>query len=159
MAHARQHAAFFDDRRGRAVRRRRGRRRQELERDLAVEPRVPGAIDRAEGAAADALEDPQMPPLLGRSASSRAAGWTGATGERPRRALSCVEDGRSGSIGARFGRRPVDRRAVEDRGGEIGRSASSCHPLHLLGQAHQRALRRLARRLRRRLAQRLGHSS
>ena len=36
--------------------------RQELQRDLAIEPRVPGAVDLSERAPADPLEEPKMTP-------------------------------------------------------------------------------------------------
>ena len=43
---------------------RNGGRRQKLERDLAIEPRVPRAIHLAEGAAADPFQDAQVAPGL-----------------------------------------------------------------------------------------------
>ena len=56
--------------RARARRPRSASAAQQLERDLAVEPRVPGAVDLAERAAADALEHGEVAPTRPRSLSS-----------------------------------------------------------------------------------------
>ena len=106
-----------------------GRRRggQELQRDFAVEPRVPGAEDFAERAATDALENPEVAPMIAsgrfRSRVSRRAGFRRqdvAVNLDDRRHEPQVPDERPrGSAGARFGGSPVDRRAVEHGVGEV----------------------------------------
>ena len=66
MAHSRQEPAFVDDARGIAQRGGRivnsGGRAEQLERDLAIEVRIPCPIHLAEGAAADRFEQSQVPP-------------------------------------------------------------------------------------------------
>ena len=60
MADAGEQASFFDD--GVPTRRLRRFGRQQLQRDVAIEPRVPRAVDVAERAAADALEHAEVTP-------------------------------------------------------------------------------------------------
>ena len=153
VAHAGQQAALFDDRgRARPVGDRRGR--QQLQRDLAVEPRVPGAVDLAEGAAADALEHAQVTPVV---AGRRRAGQSRrCRSAHAARSFELIEQRAVGSSARRLDRGPVDRVAIEDGAGQIVDARFSSATLHLLGQPHQRPLRGLARRVRRRLAERLG---
>ena len=63
MADAREEAAFLDDR-GRARISGIGSGRQELQRNFAIETGVPGAVHAPECAAADRLQDADVPPCL-----------------------------------------------------------------------------------------------
>ena len=71
MAHAREQPAFVDHARRIAQRCRgiirRGSAAQKLQRDFAVQLRVPRAIDLAKGAASDRFEQPEMPPRRDRA--------------------------------------------------------------------------------------------
>ena len=62
MPHACEQPPLADDGRRAAVHRRAGRR-QQLERDLAVESRVPCPVDFSESPARDAFEQSEMPPV------------------------------------------------------------------------------------------------
>ena len=91
VADAGQQAALFDDRAGPARGVTGGR--QELQRHFAVEPRVPRAIDLAEGAGAEALGDTKVAPVGAGVGSRTVAVQVGdarrgpsagrATGDRP----------------------------------------------------------------------------
>ena len=61
MPHAGEQSAFVDDRGSRAIAGG-GICRQELQRDFAIEPRIPGAVNLSERAPADLLEEPKMTP-------------------------------------------------------------------------------------------------
>ena len=70
MPHAREQSAFVDDRRRRPIA---GGRTcgQELQRDFAIEPRIPGAVNLSERAPADPLDEPKMTPPHRRVRSRR----------------------------------------------------------------------------------------
>ena len=61
MPHPREQSAFVDDC-GRCTFAGGAIGRQELQRDLAIEPRIPGAVDLSERAPADPLDNPKVTP-------------------------------------------------------------------------------------------------
>ena len=65
MPHPGQQAAFVDDGGHRAIARR-GTGGQELQRDLAIEPRIPRPVNVSERATADPLDKPEVTPMLTR---------------------------------------------------------------------------------------------
>ena len=65
MPHAGEQSAFVDDCGRRAIAGG-GTSWQELQRDFAIEPRIPGAVKFSERALADLLEEPKMTPVLRR---------------------------------------------------------------------------------------------
>ena len=71
MPHAGEQSAFVDDRGRRAIAGG-GTGGQELQRDFAIEPRIPGAVHLSERAPADLLEEPKMTPCAGASQPSAA---------------------------------------------------------------------------------------
>ena len=105
-----QQAAFVDDDHRLVALRGFG---DELERDLAIELRIPGAIDDAVGAAADDLAQREMGPdvagvELGRAARPPTAAWCGAARRSPRR--PSARRGRADRTATRATRRPPSRR-------------------------------------------------
>ena len=104
----------------------------EFQRDLAVEPRIPGPVDLSERAPADPLDEPKMTPhhrrvrtlrlhAERRDLRARRWSWRGTAMEI---CNGCQHPQLSNEqlrcpIRARFGSRPVDRGAVEDGVGEI----------------------------------------
>src|SRR4029079_8831328 len=64
VTEAGEQAALLHDLVG--VRVRIGRAAEKLERDLAIELRIPRAVDVAEGAACDVIENVEVPPASGR---------------------------------------------------------------------------------------------
>ena len=92
---------------------------QELQRDFAIEPRVPGAVDFAERSPADPLDDSEVTPVLRRvptrALSDRPRPYSKCRGNRRRPAVylgnGCqhlqVSDERArGPLSARLGRPP-----------------------------------------------------
>ena len=61
MPHPREQSAFVDDC-GRGTFAGGAIGRQEFQRDLAIEPRIPGPVDLSERAPADPLDEPKMTP-------------------------------------------------------------------------------------------------
>ena len=101
----------------------------QLERHLAIEPGVPGAVHLAEGAAADPLERAQVAPVRQRVSRDRRSAAARLRRERKSddaRSASAAtgpelrEHGPAGVVRARLGAHPVDRRAIEHRAREIG---------------------------------------
>src|SRR5262249_2853965 len=105
---------------------------QELQRDLAIEPRIPGAGYLAERTAADPLDEPKMTPqhrslrshwlqLRRRDLTERrCARWGGAMeGGDGREYPQLSKEGPRGAFRARFGSCPVDWGSVEDRVDEM----------------------------------------
>ena len=128
VADASQEAALFDDG-GAALDEGISRRNssEQLERDFTIEPLVPRAIDLAEGAAAEPLDQPQMPPALRRNDGRPRAlrfcdglRWTAMELDDGRESFQATEHWTIRIAAARFGRRPVDGGAVQDGGGELG---------------------------------------
>ena len=101
----------------------------QLERHLAIEPRVPGPVHLAECAAADSLERAQVSPVRQRAAAI--AGAVGGDGLVVKRQTTVHvgergqypelrEHGPAGFVRAGLGACPVDRRAIENSACEIG---------------------------------------
>ena len=131
----REQAPFFDD--GRYVGVTGGRAdTEELERHFAIDPRVPGAIDFSERAAADALEHAQVAPslrrlhfpvdhgeggerrpgrILPRLGHRRASMHAGDAGHEP----ETGDEWALPVVSARFCGVPVDRGIVENRGRQV----------------------------------------
>ena len=65
MPHAGEQSAFVDDGGRRAIAGQ-GTCGQELQRDFAIKPRIPGAVNLSERAPADPLEEPKVTPVLRR---------------------------------------------------------------------------------------------
>ena len=149
VANAGEQAAFGNDERGRARRRHCGGR-EKLERDFAIEARIPRAVDLAERALADPLDELKVTPRRRHAVD---------TGERrddlqvlDERTLSTVDAPIQQSPSRRPFHRESRRRSPRD---VLHRSAT----LHLLHEANQRALRRLSCGVRRRLPECLASSS
>ncbi len=108
MADAREQAAFFDNGGGQSVP---GVvERQQLQRDLAIEPRVPGPIDVAEGAAPDRSSTRMCPQIAARPHRTRGRIGQGTDG--------CEHtESSSGPVGGVRGTpaRPIHGAAVENR--------------------------------------------
>ena len=141
MAHARQQPPFVDDPRRVADRlARRVRRRvcpQQFERHVAVEMRIPRAIHVAVGAVAEQFQPLQVTPhrqmLTGRFClgpghggkrqPAAAAMQRGDLGQH----VELADDLAVALVARRVGRRPVDRRALEDGGCQDAQPRLSIH--------------------------------
>ncbi len=142
MANSSQQTTLFDDRGGARVARG-WTGRQKLERHLAIEPRVPGAVDPPERAAADAFQHAEVSPVLlldewvggGLSRNGRGArSWRkSAVQVGNRRDYSQgLEQRAVDLLGTRLGRRPVDWGPVEDRAGDVRKHTAMAWHLVLL---------------------------
>ena len=142
-----------------------GRHREELERDFALELRIPCPIDGSERAGAGDVEQREMTPdlrmihagVVARGSCSvmlRCASTTPASRFRPRTMAST-----SGLVVMTSARATSPRRVLRRRpaASPISQRSSglSVNP-HLLGEPNQRAAHRHARRPDRRLAEQLG---
>jgi hypothetical protein len=110
----------------------RGTGGQELQRDFTIESRVPGPVYLSERAAPDPLDEPKMTPDLRRVGNirlqTRLRDLRGRRWTRRRIAMEFGNDSQYPQLfnewprdrfRVRFGSRPVEGDAVEDRVGEI----------------------------------------
>ncbi len=138
VADPREQPAFLDDRRRPVVAG--AGRREQLQRHFAIETRVPGAINRAEGAAPDPIEDAEMTPVLGYLRTGGIREDCRGPRQRPRRQrlapmhrrkplehAQLTDDRPFVVAGARFGEAPVDGRAVEHLPREVAEQLSRRH--------------------------------
>ena len=84
---------------------------RKFERDLAVKPHVPRAVDLRVGTATDDFQQPQMAPVEWKTTMEI---------REPRQPPEWPQERALLFAGVRFGRVPVDGRAVEDGCGHIG---------------------------------------
>ena len=111
---------------------------QELQRDFAIETRIPGAIDRAETRRDRCARESADGPTAGAPRSAARSRTGGRPGPCPRMRRLAAMHGREAFdhaqltddrplvvAGARFGRGPIDRRAVEHSPGEVGERLQS----------------------------------
>ena len=122
MADAGEEPAFFDDR-GRGPLGDVGR--QQLQRDLAIQPGVPGAIDVAERAAPDAFEHAQVTPVSPAARGRRVRGR--ATEPQRGQRLELLDNGLVCRVGARFDDVPVHGVPSRIAPATSSRSASRLH--------------------------------
>src|SRR6185436_7556363 len=101
-----------------------GRAAEKLERDLAIELRIPRAVDVAEGAACDVIENVEVPPASGRPWScGPATGYP--CGLNPVNLRDAGDDPQRRHLAAKgvaadlLERVPVDRRTLADRADQV----------------------------------------